>query len=115
MEAIYRLENPTVADIRASIPNPPSENATRTLLTILEQKGHLRHREQGIRFVYEPVIPRDEMAVSTLKNVLRTFFQDSLESAVSKLLDEEEIQLSDDQLDRLVARIEKAKRQGQES
>jgi len=114
MEAIYRLENPTVADIRAAIPNPPSENATRTLLTILEQKGHLRHREQGIRFVYDPVIPRDEMAVSTLKNVLRTFFQDSLESAVSKLLDEEEINLSNEQLDRLVARIEKAKRQGQE-
>ncbi len=112
MDAIYRIDTPTVADIRQEIPNPPSENALRTLLAILEQKGHVRHRVHGPRYVFEPVIPRDEMAVTTLKSVLRTFFQGSLESAVSHLLDQEETNLSDEQLDRLVARIEKAKRGG---
>jgi predicted transcriptional regulator len=110
MDAIYRIGTPTVAEIRQEIPSPPSENALRTLLAILEQKGHVRHREQGPRYVFEPVVPRDEMAVSTLRSVLGTFFQGSLETAVSTLLDQEETNLSDEQLDRLVAMIEKAKR-----
>jgi predicted transcriptional regulator len=112
MDAIYRLGTPTVIEIRNEIQDPPSGNALRTLLSILEQKGHIRHMEDGPRYVYEPVIPRNEMAVTSLQNVLRTFFEGSLESAVSTLLDQEETHLTEEQLDRILKMIERAKGEG---
>ena len=112
LDALDSVENATVSEIHAGIPNPPSRTAVRTLLTILEKKGLIEHREDGRRYVYAATTPKEELAVSSFKKLLHTFFQGSLERAVATLLDHEETQISQEQLDRLQQIIEKAREEG---
>ena len=108
MDVIYRLGSATVAEIAARLPNPPTATAVRTMLRILEQKGHLRHDLDGLRHVYSPVVPAEQANRSVLRDVVETFFQGSHTRAMATLL-ELRAPLSDEELDRLRALIDRAR------
>jgi predicted transcriptional regulator len=112
MEALYKLGRASAAQIEAAIADPPSYTAIRTLLTILEKKGHVRHKLDGQRYVYEPKVAREKMAQKAVKSMLSTFFDNSVEGVVAALLNQEDTKLSRAELDRLTALIEKAKEEG---
>ena len=112
MDALYRLGKASALEIRESIPNPPTYTAVRTLLTILQEKGHVTYQRDGARYIYEPVVPRDEMALSVVDGVLQTFFEGSVERIVATLLERKDTKLTDEELDRLAELIEQAKREG---
>ncbi len=112
MDALYKLGKATAAQIQAAMPDPPSYTAIRTLLTILEKKGHIRHRADGPRYIYEPKVAREKMAQRAVKSVLQTFFDDSVEGVMAALLNQEDKKLSREELDRLARMIEKAKEEG---
>lgn len=112
MNALYRLGKASAAQVRDAIPDPPSLTAVRTLLTILEKKGHVRHESDGPRYVYAPKVARDAMSKNALDGVLKTFFDNSVEQAVAALLSRKDADLTAEELDRLAGLIEKAKREG---
>jgi predicted transcriptional regulator len=112
MDALYKLGHATAAQIVAEIPDPPSNTAVRTLLTILEKKGHVHHRLDGVRYIYAPSVARAKMAQKAVKSVLATFFDNSVEGVVAALLNQQDTKISAAELDRLSALIEKAKEEG---
>jgi predicted transcriptional regulator len=112
MDALYKLGKASAADIRDEIADPPSYTAIRTLLTILEKKGHVRHASDGTRYIYEPAVARDQMSKRAMDSLLKTFFDNSVERAVAALLTRKDADVSKDELDRLSKLIEKAKREG---
>ena len=112
MDVIYRLGQATAQDVVDHLSDPPSYSAVRGLLRILEEKGHVKHRQDGPRYVYHPTIPRDKARESALKQLVRTFFQDSPEEAVASLLDMSAAKLSDEDLNRLAELIERARKEG---
>lgn len=111
LEALYRLGRGTAAEIREILTDPPTYTAVRTHLTNLESKGQIRFHSDGTRYIYEPMVPRQEMAKKVMEDVLRTFFDDRIDLVVATLIGREE-QVSDDQLDRLAKLIEQARREG---
>ncbi len=115
MDAIWRVGRATVAEVLERLPDPPSYSAVRAMLRILEEKGHLKHEEAGPRYVYVPTTPRDEARESALKHLVRTFFNNSTESAVAALLELPERGLSDAELDRLSRLIEQARQPEEEA
>lgn len=110
MDIIYARGQATAADVAAALPNPPTYSAVRALLRILEQKGHVRHEQDGPRYVFLPTVPRDRARRSALKNLVRTFFDGSSAQAAAALLDS--AKLSDADVRRLEAIIEKAREEG---
>jgi predicted transcriptional regulator len=112
MNAIYRAGEATAQEVRDALPDAPSYSAVRALLRILESKGHLKHRQDGPRYVYEPTVPRERARKSALRQVVRTFFGGSAEDAVAALLDLSRRGLSDEELDRLEQLIDQARREG---
>nr|WP_279589297.1 BlaI/MecI/CopY family transcriptional regulator [Rhizomicrobium electricum] len=112
MDALYKLGKATAQQIADALPDPPSNTAVRTLLTILEKKGHVRHSLDGVRYVYEPKVAREKMAQKAVKSVLATFFDNSVEGVVAALLNQDDLKLSQGELDRLAVLIEKAKEEG---
>ncbi|HEV8581339.1 MAG TPA: BlaI/MecI/CopY family transcriptional regulator [Thermoanaerobaculia bacterium] len=110
MEAVYRLGSATVSDVMAELPDPPSYSAVRAMLGKLESKGYLRHRQEGPRYLYLATVPRDEARESALERLVRTFFDGSTEKAVAALLDRSAGEMSDEELDRLSALIQEAKK-----
>ncbi len=112
MDALYKLGKATAAQIQAAMPDPPSYTAIRTLLTILEKKGHIRHRADGPRYIYEPKVAREKMAQKAVKSVLTTFFDNSVEGVVAALLNQQDQKLSCEELDRLAQLIQKAREDG---
>lgn len=112
MDVLYRLGKASAADIRAELASPPSYTAVRTHLTILEDRGHIKHQSDGPRYIYEPVVPRETMARTAIEGILQTFFDNSVERAVTTLLDRKESQVSRAELDRLALIIEQARREG---
>ena len=112
MDVIYARGRATVAEVRAGLPDPPTYSAVRALLRILEQKGHLRHEQDGPRYVFLPTVPAEKARESALRHLLRTFFDGSAEGAVAALLDLEAGELSAEEYDRLAARIERAREEG---
>jgi predicted transcriptional regulator len=112
MDILYQRGRATAAEVQASLPDPPTYSAVRGLLRVLETKGHIRHDTDGSRYVYAPVAPRSDAARSALAQVLRTFFGGSVEDAVSTLVTEAEMRLTDEELDRLSDLIEKARKEG---
>jgi len=115
MEIIYRNGQATAVDVHAALPDPPSKTAVRTLLRILEDKGHLQHKQEGLAFVYSPSRPRDQAGRSAFSRVLETFFEGSLEKAVAAHLGEATGQLSAEELDRLAELIRQARKKGKQS
>ena len=112
MEIVYRKGNATAAEVHEGMPDRPSYSAVRALLRVLEGKGHLRHREDGPRYVYAPTVPRDRARRSALQRVVGTFFAGSVTDAVAALLDLESARLDDDELLRLSTLVAEAQQKG---
>src|SRR6478609_3097898 len=110
LDILYERGQATAAEVQAALPEPPSYSAVRALLRILEDKGHVRHQQDGPRYVYLPTIARENAKRSALRHVLRTFFDGSAEQAISALLDESSTKLSPAELDRLARMIDDARR-----
>ena len=112
LDILYQRGQATAADVQSALPEPPSYSAVRALLRILEDKGHVRHQQDGPRYVYVPTVALENAKRSALHHVLRTFFDGSAEQAISALLDESSTKLSPAELDRLARLIEEARRSG---
>jgi predicted transcriptional regulator len=110
MEIIYRRGQATALEVLADLPDPPSRTAVRTLLRILEEKGHLQHRQEGLSYVYVPTRPRSQVARSAFRRVLDTFFEGSIEKALAAHLGDAADDLSAAELDRLADFIHQARR-----
>jgi BlaI family penicillinase repressor len=114
MDVVYRRGRATAVEIHEDIPDPPCAAAVRTLLRILEDKGHLKHRQEGLAYVYRPSRPRQQAARSAFQRVLDIFFDGSLEKAVAAHLGEA-TELSADELKRLAELIRAARQREKES
>ena len=112
MNVIYARGAVSVQEVVDQIPDPPSYSAVRAMLRVLEEKGHVKHREDGPRYVYLPTVPRDEASRSALRQLVRTFFDGSAEQAAAALLDMSGPELSKEELDRLSDAIEQARKEG---
>lgn len=111
MDILYRLGRGTAADVQAQLPNDPSYSTVRAQLRVLEEKGHVKHEEKDLRYVYLPTVPRDKAKRSALQHLLDTFFEGSAEQAVAALLDNSSSKMRPEELDRLSKLIEQAKRE----
>src|SRR5262245_36319935 len=109
MDILYRTGAATAAEVLQAIPDPPSYSAVRAMLRVLEEKGHVRHEEQGPRYVFLPIVGRDKAKRSEVRRLLDTFFEGSTEKAVAALLDVSSSSLTEEELDRMARLIEKAR------
>ena len=112
MDHLFRVGRATAADVLDGMPEPPSYSAVRAMLRTLEEKGHVRHEEEGRAYVYFPTTRRENARRTALTHLLRTFFDNSAEQAMAALLDLKGTKISEAELDRMVERIELAKREG---
>ena len=112
MDIIYARGAASATDVLGGLPDPPSRASVRTLLRILEEKGHLKHDKRGREFVYEPVRPRSRAGRSALRRVLETFYDGSLERAVAAHLADRQTDVSEEELKRLAELIGRARRKG---
>lgn len=112
MDVLYRLGRATVAEVMENIEDPPGYSAVRAMLRILEEKGHLRHEQDGPRYVFIPRVTRDRARRSALTHVIQTFFDGSTEEAVAALLGMSQSRLSEEELDRLSKLIDSARSEG---
>ena len=112
MDVLYRRGRATAADVMAELPGDPTYSTVRTQLRVLEDKGHVRHEEEGGRYVYAPAVPRHAARKSALKHLVETFFDGSAEQVVAAVLGGEASRLSDEELDRVSALIDKARKEG---
>ncbi|HWJ56366.1 MAG TPA: BlaI/MecI/CopY family transcriptional regulator [Vicinamibacterales bacterium] len=110
MDVLYKLGRATATAIRQRLDGAPSDSTVRTQLRVLEAKGHVRHEEHGLRFVYMPTVPRHSARRSALRHLVDTFFDGSSAKAVAALLGGEATKVSDDDLDRIARLVEDAKR-----
>ena len=111
LDILYQRGRATGMEIRDGLPDQPSYSAVRTILRVLEQKGHVRHQEEGMRYVYTPTVPREQAKQSALQRVLRTFFDGSAKEAVAAFLDPAAFSLSKDELAELARMIESARKE----
>ena len=111
MDVLYRRGAASVAEVMEDMPDPPSYSAVRAMLRLLEEKGHVRHEQDGPRYMFLPIVNRDRARKSALTHVVRTFFDGSATEAVAALLNDGG-KLSDAELDRLSAMIEQAREEG---
>ena len=111
MDIIFTRGEATAAEVSDDLPDDPSYSTVRTLLRILEEKGHLKHREDGQRYVYIPTRTRAAESKSALKRVVKTFFEGSLADAVAALVDTADGRLPAEELKRIEAIIRKARTQ----
>ena len=109
MDTLYLLGRATAGDLMKALPGEPSDSTVRTQLRVLEAKGHVRHEEEGLRYVYEPVVPRRVVRKSALKHLVNTFFDGSVEKVVAALLGPDGGRLSDDELNRIAEMVAKAR------
>ena len=112
LDVLYKAGRATAADVQRAMPQAPSYSAVRTLLRILEEKGHVRHEQDGARYVYIPTVKPENAKRSALRHMLNTFFGGSTTQAIAALLDEDSSRLSDEDWDRLKAMVERARKEG---
>jgi len=112
IDVLYRHGRATAAEVMAELTGEPSYSTVRTQLRVLEGKGHVRHEQDGQRYVYSPAVPRRTVRRSVLKHLVETFFDGSVEQAVAALLGREGSRLTDEQLDRIEDLIKKARKDG---
>jgi BlaI family transcriptional regulator, penicillinase repressor len=111
LDVIYSRGRATAAEIRAAIADPPGYSAIRALLRILEQKGHVRHEVDGIRYVFLPRVSRQRARIAAMRHLLQTFFDGSASQAATALVDGSAARLSPEELDQLEALIERARKE----
>lgn len=112
MDVVYARGRASVAEVLDGLADAPSYSTVRTLLRLLEEKGRLRHEEDGPRYVYIPTVPREKARRSALRNVIQTFFDGSTEETMAALLDLHDVRRRPLELDRIEALIDKARREG---
>lgn len=112
MDIIHTAGQATAAEIRSGMASPPSYSAVRATLRVLEEKGHLKHRNDGPRYVYLPTVPREKASQSALKHMMNTFFDGSAGNMMAALLDLKNTDLSEEELERLSEMIESARSEG---
>ena len=112
MDILFRRGRATAAEVMEELPGEPSYSTVRTQLRVLEDKGHVRHEEDGIRFIYMPAVARHAARKSALRHLVDTFFDGSPEKAVAALLGGEGAKLSAEQLERIGEMIERARKDG---
>ena len=112
MDLLFRRGKATAAEVQRDLPDPPSYSAVRALLRILEQKGHVKHEQDGPRYVYVPRLDRDTARATALRHLVQTFFDGSTEQAMAALIDTSARTLGDAELERLAELIEKARKEG---
>lgn len=112
MEILYQRGKASASDVQQAMEDAPSYSAVRAMLRVLEEKGHIRHSSEGLKYVYAPVVNRDKAKRSAVQHLLDTFFGNSPEQVVAALLDVSATQLSGAELDRMAALIEKARKEG---
>ena len=110
VDILYRRGRATANEVMRDLPGHPSYSTVRTQLRVLEQKGHVRHEEVGLRFVYMPAVPRHAARRSALRHLVNTFFDGSAEKVVAALLGGEGARLSEDALKRVAALIARAQK-----
>lgn len=113
MDVIYNNGEATVAHVHQQMPDPPSYTTVRTLMRLLEEKGHLKHKQDGPRYIYMPTVPKTKAQTSALRQLMDTFFNNSPTQAVAALLDLESTTLSEDEIRELETLLEQAKKKGQ--
>ena len=106
MDRLYRLGRATASEVLEGLPGAPSYSTVRTQLRVLEAKGHVRHEEQGPRYVYAPTVPRHSARKSALTHLVDTFYEGSTAKVVAALLGGDASQVTDEELDRIAALVE---------
>jgi len=109
MDILYRRGPATAGEVMEELSGDPNYSTVRTQLRVLEEKGHVRHEEIGLRYVYSPAIPRSSARKSALRHVVDTFFDGSAEHAITAMLGGEGAKLSDDELDRIADLVKQSK------
>jgi len=112
LDAVYRLGRASVSDVRREIPDPPSYSAVRGMLNLLEEKGHLRHVQDGLRYIYRPVVAPADASRSAMAHVVRTFFGGSAAEAASALFDLPDRKFSREELRQLSQLVKQALKEG---
>jgi predicted transcriptional regulator len=112
MDILYQRGKASASEVREAMDAAPGYSAVRAMLRILEEKGHIRHRAEGLKYVYVPVVAHDQAKRSAVEHVMETFFNGSAEQIVAALLDVSSTRLTREELDRMAAMIEQAKKEG---
>ena len=112
MDILFRRGRATAAEVMAELPAETTYSTVRTQLRVLEDKGHVRHEDDGVRYVYMPALTRSAARKSALRHLVDTFFEGSTEKAVAALLGGEAARVTDEQLERIASLIEKARKEG---
>jgi predicted transcriptional regulator len=115
MDILYQRGRATAQEILDAMPDPPTYSAVRAKLRVLEEKGHIRHEEEALRYVYLPVVARDSARKSALKHLVTTFFAGSVQETVAALLDLSHSNLTPQDLDRISKLVDQAKKEGDRS
>ena len=112
MDILYQRGKSSASEVLAAMPDAPGYSAVRAMLRVLEEKGHVKHQAEGLKYVYVPTVARDKAKRSAVKHLLDTFFKDAPEQVVAALLDVSSTRLTRAELDRMAEMIEKARREG---
>lgn len=112
MDVLYRRGQATVAEVMEDMEHPPTYSAVRSTLRILKQKGHVVHREDGPRYVYAPAVARDKARKAAIDHLVDTFFEGSAEEALVALLKRSDLEMSEEQMERLASTIRRAREEG---
>jgi BlaI family transcriptional regulator, penicillinase repressor len=112
MDVLYQRGRATAGEVMKALPGNPSSSTVRTQLRVLEEKGHVRHEEHGLRFIYVPAVPRHAARKSALRHLVNTFFDGSAEKVVAAVLGGEGARLSDEELDRIADLLVKTRKEG---
>ena len=112
MDILYQRGKASASEVRETMEDAPGYSAVRAMLRVLEEKGHVRHQAEGLKYVYVPTVARDKAKRSAVKHVLDTFFAGSPEQIVAALLDVSATRLTREELDRMSDLIEKARKEG---
>jgi predicted transcriptional regulator len=112
MEILYRRGQASVSEVRAAMNDAPSYSAVRAMLRVLKDKGHVKHQAEGLKYMYRPVVNREKAKRSALKSLVDTFFNDRPDEVVAALLDVSSQRLTAEELDRMAAMIDEARKEG---
>jgi predicted transcriptional regulator len=112
MDILYRRRRATAHEVLSDLADPPSYSAVRALLRLLEERGHVKHTQEGQRYIYSPAVARGDARKSALAHVVTTFFAGSVEQAVATLVESSRSKLSREELDRLSTLIDRARKEG---
>ena len=112
MDILYQRGKASASEVREAMEAAPGYSAARAMLRVLEEKGHVKHQAEGLKYVYVPVVARDKAKRSAVKHVMETFFNGSAEQIVAALLDVSSTRLTREELDRMSLMIEAAKSEG---